>query len=214
MIADLGAIYAYRHDVQKDIIKRMSGPSIVGLMLGFLLLGRLPDAEVKFWTGMALLMLSLTYYVSQLYPTQSSILFTQSPLEHEAKTSSLYSRLTKFALSTTVIGLVSGVLTVIANIAGPVIAVYLIELQLPKRQLNGTRAFLFLLANLVKIPAQIYLGNLDGSDMVVIIPLAILAVTSTFLTEAYIMPLVDQRTFERLSWSLVSFGALKLILCQ
>lgn len=217
MIADIGAIYAYRNDMQKDIIRRMSGPMVVGMIVGFILLGKLPDSEVKVSTGVALLMLSMTFYFQQLCPTNTNSSNRESllPLNgDELSKNNIFAAIGRFLLSTTVIGLISGILTVIANIAGPIIAVYLIQLQLPKRQLNGTRALLFLLANLVKIPAQIYLGNLELDDIFLVIPLATIAASSTFFTEAYIMPLVDQRTFERLSWALVSFGALKLIFHQ
>lgn len=109
------------------------------------------------------------------------------------------------------IGFTAGMLTVIANVAGAVVAVYLMKLQLPKRQMNGTRAWLFFISNFCKIPGQILLGNLKLSDASTVIPLCIAAAVSTYGTELYISPKIDQKLFERLSWTLVFLGALKLI---
>ena len=43
----------------------------------------------------------------------------------------------------------------IGNAAGPVMAVYLLSLQLPKYSFIGTNAWFFLVINLLKVPLQV-----------------------------------------------------------
>jgi uncharacterized membrane protein YfcA len=85
------------------------------------------------------------------------------------------------------------------------------SLHLPKREVNGTRAFIFVLANCVKIPCQIMIGNLRTLDAVLVVPLALFAGSIALLTEAYIIPHIKQKTFEQSAWFLVTVSALKLI---
>jgi hypothetical protein len=105
------------------------------------------------------------------------------------------------------VGFTAGVLTVVANVAGSVVAVYLMRLQLPKRQMNGTRAWLFFLSNaLCKIPGQLAMGNLELADVATVAPLCAIAALSTYATELYIFPLLNQALFEKLSYGLLLLG--------
>jgi uncharacterized protein len=109
-------------------------------------------------------------------------------------------------------GFLTGVLTMVANIAGPIVTAYFLSLDIHKRELNGTRAYLFLIANVVKIPVQIVLGNLVITDIFLVTVLIIIALTSTFLAERYIISFIEQKTFEYICWALVVTGALKLLI--
>lgn len=53
-------------------------------------------------------------------------------------------------------GLLGGFTTMIGNAAGPVMAVYLLSMRLPKYCFVGTTAWFFLIINLLKLPLQIF----------------------------------------------------------
>ena len=99
----------------------------------------------------------------------------------------------------------------VANVAGPIVTAYFLSLEIPKRELNGTRAYLFLIANIIKIPIQIFLGNLVFTDVYLVLGLIFLALASTFIAERWILVYIDQKSFEILSWTLVIVGAGKLL---
>jgi hypothetical protein len=144
------------------------------------------------------------------------------PLVHnnnDGNTSLSFNRIVKllqsiwrFVSSAKFVGLFAGILTVIANAAGPMILIYLIQLDLTKRELNGTRAFLFLFVNFIKIPTQFFIGNLQVSDFTLLFKLSFIAIVSTFYTEHYVLVRINQRWFENLSWCLVFFAALRIII--
>lgn len=49
-------------------------------------------------------------------------------------------------------GIAAGVVTTVANAAGPVMFLYLIAMRLPKHEFVGTAAWFFLIVNLAKVP--------------------------------------------------------------
>lgn len=53
-------------------------------------------------------------------------------------------------------GLMGGFTTMIGNAAGPVMAVYLLSMRLPKYSFVGTSAWFFLVVNYLKLPLQIF----------------------------------------------------------
>lgn len=56
-----------------------------------------------------------------------------------------------------IMGLIGGFATMIGNAAGPVFAVYLLAMRLPKNNFIGTGAWFYLILNLFKIPFHIFI---------------------------------------------------------
>jgi uncharacterized membrane protein YfcA len=178
-------------------------------MAGFYCLGHLSDSSVKSVVGACLLLLVILHFSTKLIVASSpvkDILPTAVNVDKSVDTT----RNSYFILF--IFGLLTGTLTVVANVAGPILTVYLLSIELPKRELNGTRAWLFLLANLLKLPAQILMGNMALSDFSLVSALVLIAVLFTLLAERYIVPIINQTLFELISWVLVAIGAIKLLL--
>ena len=55
-----------------------------------------------------------------------------------------------------ILGLLGGFATMIGNAAGPVMALYLLSMRLPKNQFIGTAAWFFFIINVSKVPFHIY----------------------------------------------------------
>jgi uncharacterized membrane protein YfcA len=53
-------------------------------------------------------------------------------------------------------GVLGGFTTMIGNAAGPVIAIYLLSMRLPKNSYIGTGAWFFMIVNLVKVPFHVF----------------------------------------------------------
>ncbi|MCD7968921.1 MAG: sulfite exporter TauE/SafE family protein [Alistipes sp.] len=56
-------------------------------------------------------------------------------------------------------GIAGGFTTMIGNAAGPVLAVYLLSVRLPKLSFVGTSAWFFLIVNYLKLPLQIFVWD-------------------------------------------------------
>ena len=59
---------------------------------------------------------------------------------------------------TSIIGAMAGAASMIANAAGPIFGIYLLQMDLKKSEFIGTRSWFFLLVNLAKLPFAIVLG--------------------------------------------------------
>lgn len=56
-----------------------------------------------------------------------------------------------------ILGLAGGFTSMIGNAAGPIMALYLLSMRLPKNNYIGTAAWFFLIINLIKIPFHIFI---------------------------------------------------------
>jgi uncharacterized membrane protein YfcA len=66
------------------------------------------------------------------------------------------------------IGITGGFTTMVGNLAGPVMALYLLSMQLPKNQFIGTAAWFFLIINLLKVPFHIWVWETITWDTVLL----------------------------------------------
>lgn len=58
-----------------------------------------------------------------------------------------------------IFGILGGFATMIGNVAGPVLAIYLLALHLQKKNYIGTTAWFFAIINMVKLPLQHFVWN-------------------------------------------------------
>ena len=229
LIADLGAAWAYRDAVDWSIIRLVVGPMICGIFAGVMVIGQLDEDEVKKTVGFALLVLACSHFFLKWYNTKridpllpsdrksdcpqmrGTDSITSNDYHGTAQKTPVYLRKRKnFALAI-LSGFAVGVLTMVANVAGPIATAYFLSLEIPKRELNGTRAYLFLIANFIKTPVQIALGNLLLDDIYKVFFLVIIALVATLVAERFILNYIDQKSFEMISWVLVIVGAVKLL---
>jgi len=61
-----------------------------------------------------------------------------------------------------VMGVLGGFATMIGNLAGPIFAIYMLAMNLPKNAFIGTGAWFFLIVNFFKFPLQVWVWNNIG----------------------------------------------------
>ncbi len=109
------------------------------------------------------------------------------------------------------IGVLAGFTTLIANAAGPLMAVYLLAMRLPKMTFIGTSAVFFLLLNLFKVLFMVNLGLITTGSFKYNLALAPAVLAGAFLGR-WLLPRVSQVWFERLALALSAAAGLKLLL--
>lgn len=65
-------------------------------------------------------------------------------------------------------GILGGFATMIGNVAGPIFAIYLLALHLPKKNYIGTTAWFFAIINLSKLPLQYFVWDNIHKETVII----------------------------------------------
>jgi uncharacterized membrane protein YfcA len=109
------------------------------------------------------------------------------------------------------VGIWAGVATMTANAAGPIMAVYLLSLSLPKQNLVGTSAWFFLIVNVFKLPFSGALGLLQPASLLLDLALCPVVVLGTFIGRS-LLHRIPQRLFEALLLASAAGAALKMAL--
>jgi uncharacterized protein len=108
------------------------------------------------------------------------------------------------------IGVLAGFTTLVANAAGPLMAVYMLAMRLPKMDFVGTGAVFFLILNLFKVPFMVHLGLIDSASFVVNLWLAPLVLGGAWFGRKLVVK-IDQKVFENIALALSVLAGLYLI---
>jgi uncharacterized membrane protein YfcA len=107
-------------------------------------------------------------------------------------------------------GVMAGFATMVANAAGPVMALYLLAMRLPKLEFLGTGAAFFLVINWIKVPFGLHLGILNVPSLTLNLWL-LPAVAAGALAGPWVVKRVNQRVFENAALVLAAAAAVKLL---
>jgi uncharacterized membrane protein YfcA len=165
--ADIGAVIAYRKHVDWRVIRKLLIPCGIGIAIGFSVLDKLPKSILKQLVGLVLLIItSLNFCLeSERHCSVLPLSFVS-----ESKEKDKIQTLLQYSFSSVIVGICVGFFTMVANLAGPLLVVYLLKCNLTKEVINGTRAWMFLILNVAKLPLQVYLGNLEARNFMTLIP--------------------------------------------
>ncbi len=109
-------------------------------------------------------------------------------------------------------GSMGGFTTMIGNAAGPIMAIYLMAMNLPKNVFIGTAAWFYLLVNLFKMPLHILYWNTINLDTLSINALLIVPILLGAAIGLYIVKRIPERPFKWLVILSVIAAALKMFL--
>ena len=188
---DLCAIGVYRRVVIWKIFWRLLPPTIAGVVIGYFLMGRIPDREFAPLIGWIIIALIALQFVRQIYGERVDHIFESHG----------------FGIG---MGALAGITTMLANAAGPVANLYFLSVKLPKWNLIGTSAWFFFVINLCKLPLSAHLGLTNAYSLTLALVLVPLVVVG-FFSGRQIAAVMPQKLFERFLLLCTAAGALRLI---
>jgi uncharacterized membrane protein YfcA len=189
VFADVVAVLAYRQHAQWRHLWKLFPWTAVGVVAGYFAMGRINDRQAQGLIGGIILALLATHCWRRRKAGELA--------EHGAW----------FAPT---IGVLAGFTTLVANAAGPLMAIYLLAMRLPKMEYMGTGAVFFMLMNLFKVPFMVDLGLVNAASFTFNLWLAP-AVLAGALLGKMILPKINQRLFETLALALAGLAGLKLL---
>ena len=189
--ADLVAVVLFRKSANWRELWRIFPSAALGVICGALLLGQIDDLVVKRLLGVIILVLcALQFWRSS--NSQAGLALVQHPI------------------AAGLAGIVAGFTTLIANAAGPIMALYLLAMRLPKNEFVGTTAWFFFIINLFKLPFILGLGlvNIQSLELnLYLIPVVWLGIFIGYLT----MQKLNQQVFNNIALVLALLGGLRLL---
>lgn len=188
--ADAIAVLAYRRHTQWVHLVRLFPWTGLGVLLGWFALGRINDAQASILVGTIILAMVAIH------------VWRRRKGEVSAEAHGPW-----FGVF---MGVLAGFTTLIANAAGPLMALYLLAMRLPKMEFVGTAAYFFFLLNLFKVPFMINLGLIDARSItgnLVLVP----AVIAGAIAGRLLLTRINQKLFEHVALALSALAGLKLL---
>jgi len=191
MVGDLFAVIYYRRNAEWQYMLHLLPAAIAGIVTGYLILGAVNEQQLRPTVGViVLLMLGINYWREKNQTEETSI-----PTQWW------------FAAG---LGFIAGIISMMANAAGPIMIIYLLAMRLPKIEFVGTGAWFFFIVNWIKVPfsANLDLMTLETIKLnLMMVPfIAVGAVLGIFLLKR-----VPQKAFTVMVQILAVVAAVKLI---
>jgi|ERR1043166_2627764 uncharacterized membrane protein YfcA len=212
LCADVIGVAIYRKHASWPHLIKLFPWVLVGVVAGYLTLGRLTNAHMqKIIGGILLGMTALHVWrgmrrTKALSPLQGDR--QKDPDPRSAESDDALPHTWWFAAFT---GIMAGFTTMVANAAGPVMVLYLLAVELPKLTFVGTWAWFFLLVNACKVPFSMQLG-LINVDSLKLDALLLIAMVPGALTGPLILKHINQRVFEWMALGLTVVAAIRLLI--
>lgn len=111
---------------------------------------------------------------------------------------------------TVLAGIVTGIATMIANAAGPVMILYLLPRKLPKVEFIATTAWFFFALNLFKVPFSVGAGMMDAASPITAALLLPAAVIGGIIGK-WLLPRIEQNAFELSALILTALASIRLL---
>lgn len=191
MFADVFAALYYRRRAQWRHLFRLIPWALVGIFFGYLALSRVNDQQLRpIIGGIVLSMLGLEYWRERCKGTDAPI--------------------PTYWWFAAVLGFLAGFTSMMANIAGPIMLVYLLAMRLPKIEFVGTSAWVFFIINWIKVPFSANLGLINAESLkfnLTLFPLIAIGA----LAGIVILRRIPQRAFTTIVQIIAAAAALYLL---
>ena len=190
-IADLMAIAYYRRGADWKMVFRLLPCALAGLGVGYIAMEYIKDIHLDKIIGVIILLLSALNYIRRKYwssdKVPTSIWFTIA------------------------VGLAAGFTTMVANAAGPIMALYLLSMRFSREKYIGTAAWYFMIMNWLKLPVFVVQDRITFDAAMACVPMIPFLLIGAVIGIIFLKK-VSLNLFERVIEILVILGALKLLL--
>lgn len=191
MVGDSVAVWSYRSHAKRAHVLRLLPWTAAGVVLGYFAMGRIDDGQARVLIG-AIILLMVAVHLWRRWRLK--------PCEVEEAG----------AWFAPTIGVLAGFTTLVANAAGPLMAIYLLAMRLPKMEYVGTGAVFFLLLNGFKVPFMANLGLITTDSLgfnLILVP----AVLAGAMAGRKLLPMINQKVFENLALGLSAAAGVRLL---
>jgi uncharacterized protein len=193
IFGDFVAVLSYRAHTQWRYLWKLMPWTAAGVVLGYFALGHISDRTARIMIGVIIVSLCVLGYWRRYVAVRN-----------DGTAGSWHWTLAA------ALGVVCGFITLVANAAGPLMAIYLIAMRLPKMQFVGTAAVFFMVLNLFKVPFIVKLGLITAPSFQFNLMMAPAVLLGAFVGR-WLLVRINQQLFENLVLALSAIAGVLLI---
>ena len=193
IFGDIIAVLSYRAHAQWNYLSKLLPWTAAGVVLGYFTLGRISDQAARIMIGVIIVSLCVLGCWRRYRGARAR---QTAVTRHWALGAAL--------------GVAAGFITLVANAAGPLMAIYLVAMRLPKMQFVGTTAVFFMALNLIKVPFMVKLGLITAQSFEFNLMLAPAVLLGAFAGR-WLLIRINQQLFENLVLALSAIAGALLI---
>ncbi len=108
-------------------------------------------------------------------------------------------------------GLLSGITSMIGNLAGSFASIYLLAMRLPKNEFIGTAAWLFFIINVFKLPFHVFVWKTVTTETLQLNLILAPAIIIGFLLGIQLVKLINNELYRKLVLLVTAIGALIIL---
>jgi uncharacterized protein len=191
IVQDLYSVYVYRRHWDAFNLKVLAPGAPVGVVIGYLLAARLPEAAV----GLAVGAISLAFGLRQLLLRSSKL----APAGRPSRAAGWFW------------GAVSGFTSMISHAGSPPYQICVMPQRLEARVFVGTSVLFFAFVNWIKVLAYLALGQFTRGNLATSVVLFPLAIAATWMGVVLVRRFSSGRFYLLSYWLMIVIG-LKLVL--
>lgn len=200
IFGDLVAVWSYRGHAQWRHLWRLFPWTAAGVGLGYVAMGRIDDRQARVLIGAIICAMVALHGLRKMQAARAARRAPVPPAETPG-----YG-----AWFAPTIGVLAGFTTLVANAAGPLMAIYLLARKSPKLEYVGTNAVFFLLLNLFKVPFMAHLGLITTESFAVNLALLPAVLLGAWLGKKLLVR-INQKLFEHLALGLSALAGINLL---
>lgn len=192
--ADIIAVTYYRRSVNWKTLFSLIPWVLGGIFAGYTLLYTIVESRpIEIIVGIIILTIISVQFIRERWGAKWMVTMSESKV------------------LIVVMGTLAGFTTMVGNAAGPIMAVFLIAIALPKKELIGTGAWFFLSVNLIKVPMYGQLGLITGRTLLFNAWLIVPILIGTYLGIKF-LPLIPQKHFNLVILILATAAGIRLLI--
>lgn len=188
---DILSVRVFHQHARWDLIRRMLPPTAIGIILGYILMHWLPGSAFRPVIGWIVLTMVILQAARRWRPEW------YAGVPHSRS----------FAIA---MGVATGIATMLANAAGPVMGLYFLAIDTPKFALVGTSSWFFLIVNVFKVPFSAQLGLIHGMTLLFNL-LLIPVIAAGIFSGQRLMRSIPQSLFEALLLLFATIASVRMI---
>ncbi|WP_078544666.1 sulfite exporter TauE/SafE family protein [Litchfieldia alkalitelluris] len=186
IMGDIFAVIYYRRSVVWKYLFSLVPWVLIGILSGYFVLMHIKNDQLSLLLGILILSLIILQFC------KDSIQLKVDRFFQNAK------------WFTYLMGILAGFATMIGNVSGVIMSIYLLSKGLPKKEFIGTGAWFYLFVNIIKIPFFLSLGMIASESIVFNLTILPFILIGCYIG-IKIVKLIPQKIFQ---WTILILGIL------